>query len=562
MDGKEFIKALKNMAKDLVIDEDYIFASMEQALITAYKKNFHSKSNVKVEINKETGDIKVYTYYVVVDDYIDGPEIVDEEGNITYGEPEIPEDAQMLLEDAKKIDPDAKVGETIKQEVTPKDFGRVAVSTAKQVLTQKIREAERTSIVNEYIGKQDEIMVGMLAMEDNKNYYVDLGRARGILPKSEMIPGETVKMGSSIRVYLTKVEESTKGPLILCSRKNTNFVKRLFEVEIPELADGTLVLYNVAREAGVRSKVAVYSTVNNIDAIGTCIGEKGTRIANILKELNSQWQQKGKPEAIQTYLDSKNESSILATGYACAYWVTNRFFQLAKYRIGLPNAIGGTGFAVRMDWLFDHGGFSYKSLTEDLEMEIEIVKSGGRILWNHHARIYDEKPDDLKISLKQRTRWAQGHWYVAFTNLKSLLKCFFKERKFKYIDQLLYLFGMGKGVQLLLAGMSLLILMVYYIACSKGFKPIVDSFEFYFMQLFVPTTIFNIAFLFYTLCVTLAYALMKEGTQKNFLKAMLASLYFGFTYMYTQAVGLLKWRQQGVWVKTPHKHTKKGTVSH
>ena len=157
MDGKEFIKALKNMAKDLVIDEDYIFASMEQALITAYKKNFHSKSNVKVEINKETGDIKVYTYYVVVDDYIDGPEIVDEEGNITYGEPEIPEDAQMLLEDAKKIDPDAKVGETIKQEVTPKDFGRVAVSTAKQVLTQKIREAERTSIVNEYIGKQDEI---------------------------------------------------------------------------------------------------------------------------------------------------------------------------------------------------------------------------------------------------------------------------------------------------------------------------------------------------------------------------------------------------------------------
>ena len=271
MDGKEFIKALKNMAKDLVIDEDYIFASMEQALITAYKKNFHSKSNVKVEINKETGDIKVYTYYVVVDDYIDGPEIVDEEGNITYGEPEIPEDAQMLLEDAKKIDPDAKVGETIKQEVTPKDFGRVAVSTAKQVLTQKIREAERTSIVNEYIGKQDEIMVGMLAMEDNKNYYVDLGRARGILPKSEMIPGETAK-----------------GPLILCSRKNTNFVKRLFEVEIPELADGTLVLYNVAREAGIRSKVAVYSTVNNIDAIGTCIGEKGIRIANILKELNGE----------------------------------------------------------------------------------------------------------------------------------------------------------------------------------------------------------------------------------------------------------------------------------
>ena len=282
MNGKEFIKAVKNITAEKGISEDIVFDAMEQALITAYKKNFDSKTNVKVTINRETGDIKVYSYLVVVDDYIEGDEIVDEEGNITYTEPEINEDAQILLEDAQKIVPGIKVGETIEEEVTPHDFGRVAASTAKQVLTQKIREAERNSIIEEFSDKQDELMVGMLAMEDNKNYYVDLGRARGILPKSEMIPGETVKMGSSIRVYLTK------GPLILCSRKNTNFVKRLFEVEIPELADGTLVLYNVAREAGIRSKVAVYSTVNNIDAIGTCIGEKGTRIANILKELNGE----------------------------------------------------------------------------------------------------------------------------------------------------------------------------------------------------------------------------------------------------------------------------------
>ena len=288
MNGKEFIKAVKNITAEKGISEDIVFDAMEQALITAYKKNFDSKTNGKVTINRETGDIKVYSYLVVVDDYIEGDEVIDEEGNITYTEPEINEDAQILLEDAQKIVPGIKVGETIEEEVTPHDFGRVAASTAKQVLTQKIREAERNSIIEEFSDKQDELMVGMLAMEDNKNYYVDLGRARGILPKSEMIPGETVKMGSSIRVYLTKVEESTKGPLILCSRKNTNFVKRLFEVEIPELADGTLVLYNVAREAGIRSKVAVYSTVNNIDAIGTCIGEKGIRIANILKELNGE----------------------------------------------------------------------------------------------------------------------------------------------------------------------------------------------------------------------------------------------------------------------------------
>ena len=248
MDGKEFIKALKNITAEKGISEDVVFEGMEQALITAYKKNFNSKTNVRVDINRETGEIKVYSYLIVVDDYIEGEEIVDEEGNITYTEPEINEDAQILLEDAQKIVPGIKVGETIEEEVTPHDFGRVAASTAKQVLTQKIREAEKNSIIEEFAGKQDEIMVGLLAMEDNKNYYIDLGRTRGILPKTEMIPGEEVKMGSSIKVYLQKIESTPKGPLILCSRKNSGFVKRLFEIEIPELQDGTLVLYNVARD--------------------------------------------------------------------------------------------------------------------------------------------------------------------------------------------------------------------------------------------------------------------------------------------------------------------------
>ena len=288
MDGKEFIKAVKNVTAEKGISEDIVFEGMEQALITAYKKNFNSKTNVKVTIDRETGDIKVYSYLVVVDDYIEGEEIVDEEGNITYTEPEINEDAQILLEDAQKLVPNIKVGETIEEEVTPHDFGRVAASTAKQVLTQKIREAERNSIIEEFSDKQDEMMVGLLAMEDVKNYYIDLGRARGILPKSEMIPGETVKMGSSIKVYLTKVEATTKGPLIMCSRKTNGFVKRLFETEIPELADGTIILYNVAREPGVRSKVAVYSLDERIDPIGTCIGEKGSRIASILSELNGE----------------------------------------------------------------------------------------------------------------------------------------------------------------------------------------------------------------------------------------------------------------------------------
>ncbi len=288
MNSKEFIKAVEHITQEKGISKDIVFEAMEQALATAYKKNFDSKTNVKVDINRETGDIKVFSYLVVVEDYIDGEEIVDEEGNITYTEPEINPDAQILLEDAKKIVPDIKIGETIQKEVTPADFGRVAASTAKQVVTQKIREAERNSIIEEFSDKQDELMVGTLAMEDSKNYYVELGRTRGILPKSEMIPGEEVKMGSSIKVYVTKVEAGTKGPLILLSRKHYGFVKRLFESEIPELADGTIMLYSVAREAGVRSKVAVYSEEENIDPIGACIGERGSRIGNILKELNGE----------------------------------------------------------------------------------------------------------------------------------------------------------------------------------------------------------------------------------------------------------------------------------
>ena len=288
MDGKEFIKALKNIIVEKNINEDVVYDAMEQGLITAYKKNYNSKTNVRVEIDRKTGEFKVIRYYVVVDEYIEGDIEIDEEGKEKYIAPSINEDAQLLLEEAREMVPDIEIGETIEEEVTPKDFGRVAASTCKQVVTQKIREAERASIIEEYADKQDELMVGMLAMEDNKNYYVDLGRARGILPKTELIPGEELKMGSSIKVYITKVEANNKGPLVLCTRKHYGFVKRLFESEIPEFSDGTLELHSVAREAGVRSKVSVSSTVDKVDAIGTCIGERGSRIGNILKELNGE----------------------------------------------------------------------------------------------------------------------------------------------------------------------------------------------------------------------------------------------------------------------------------
>ena len=288
MDPVAFIRAVKNITEEKGISEDIVFEAMELALATAYKKNFGSKTNVRVDINRETGEIKVMSYYIVVDEIDEGDIIIDEEGNEVDVPPAINLDAQILIEEAREIDPTIEVGERIEKEVTPKDFGRVAAGTAKQVIMQKIREAEKNSIVDEFADKQDEMLVGTLAMEDARNYYVELGRTRGILPKSDIIPGEELKMGSNIRVYVTKVEASTKGPLILLSRKHHGFVKRLFESEIPELADGTILLYAVAREAGVRSKIAVESTNENIDAIGACVGERGSRIASILKELNGE----------------------------------------------------------------------------------------------------------------------------------------------------------------------------------------------------------------------------------------------------------------------------------
>ena len=286
--GSELIKALNVLVEEKIISPDVVFEALQLALQTAYKKNFNSKTNVRVDINRETGDIKVYSYYVVVPEIKEAELVEDEEGNITRIEPEINRDAQILLEDAQKKVPNIKVGETIEEEVTPKDFGRVAAGTAKQVVMQKIREAEKNSVIEEFSDKQDELMIGMVAMEDQNNYYIDLGRTRGILPKRETIPGEQIIMGSNIKVYVSKVESGPKGPIIKLSRNNYGFVKRLFEHEIPEVANGTIVIAGVAREPGIRTKIALYSINDRIDAIGSCIGERGSRIAGILKELKGE----------------------------------------------------------------------------------------------------------------------------------------------------------------------------------------------------------------------------------------------------------------------------------
>ncbi len=298
MDSKKFKLAVENLSKEKGIDKDIIYDAMELALTSAYKKNYHSLSNVRVDINRETGEIKIFSYKTVVfseefekeDGVLEKEIITDEDGNEKEIEKEFHFDDRIhiTLENARKQVPGIEIGETIEKEVTPKDFGRVAASTAKQVVVQKIREAEREIINNEFADKQDEMMSGIVAMEDVRNYYIDLGRTQGILPKNEIIPGEKIKMGSSLKVYVTKVENNSKGPLILLSRKHYGFVKRLFELEIPEINEGIILVYSVARDAGNRTKIAVYSENSNVDPVGSCIGEHGSRINSIISELNGE----------------------------------------------------------------------------------------------------------------------------------------------------------------------------------------------------------------------------------------------------------------------------------
>ncbi len=377
MDSKAFKKAVDLLVKEKGISEDTIYDAMELALTSAYKKNYNSLSNVKVNINRATGDIKVNSFKtvidpnameeVVVDETFDGEEI--KEWMPVNFDPRI----HLTLEEARKIVPNIELGETIEEEVTPKDFGRVAAATAKQVVIQKIREAERNVIINEYSDKQDELVSGIVAMEDQRNYYIDLGKTQGILPKSEIIGSEEIKMGSNIKVYISKVENSSKGPVILLSRSHYGFVKRLFELEIPEINEGIIYIYSVARDAGNRTKIALYSENPRVDAIGSCIGEKGSRIANIIKELNG--------EKIDLILYDKDPSKFIENALSPAknlkVFIIDEKKQEAMVIVDDDNlslAIGKKGLNVRLASRLTHYKIDVKTLNQAKEEGINILE--------------------------------------------------------------------------------------------------------------------------------------------------------------------------------------------
>lgn len=377
-DFAAFNKAKKMLCEEKGIDEAVIDEALEPALIAAYKKQY-KMTNVRVVFDEMTGTFEVYSYKTVVpDDYealeeeeLNRLEEMEENGEDTEGfEPFFyDENKHIVLAEARKIIPDITVGETIEKKVTPRDFGRVAAATAKQVIVQKIREAEKNVIVNEFEDKQDELVTGTVEMEDVRNYYINLGKTQAILPKTEIIPGEEIKMGSTIKSYVTKVEAGSKGALILLSRKHYGFVKRLFELEIPEIQEGIILIYSVAREAGVRTKIAVYSENINVEAVGSCIGEKGSRINPIIEALNG--------EKIDIVLYEKEPARFIENALSPAkdlhVYVTDEKTKEAIVVVNDENlslAIGKKGLNVRLAARLTHYKLDIKTEQEAEQMGI------------------------------------------------------------------------------------------------------------------------------------------------------------------------------------------------
>jgi N utilization substance protein A len=265
----EFIEAIHELEKEKGISAEILFEAIEAALISAYRKNFSSLQNVRVHIDRTSGEIKVFSRKTVTE-------------NVT--DPRL----EITLEDAKEINPNFMIGDIVEFEETPREFGRIAAQTAKQVVVQRIREAERGLIYDEYINKEGDIVTGIVQRYDQRNVIVDLGKVEALLPGSEQIPGESYQPFERIKTYVVEVKKTTKGPQILLSRTHPGLIKRLFELEVPEIHDGIVEIKAVAREAGARSKIAVYSKDKNVDPVGACVGPKGSRVQNIVNELKGE----------------------------------------------------------------------------------------------------------------------------------------------------------------------------------------------------------------------------------------------------------------------------------
>ena len=269
MDSKEFLTALELVAKEKGIDKELIFEAIEASLVSACKKHFGTSQNIKVDMNRETGEVKCFTQKTIVE---------------TVEDPQL----EISLDMARIANPNYVVGDVVDIEVTPKNFGRISAQTAKQVVVQKFREAEREILFNQYITKEREVVTAIVQRKERRNVIVQMGKIDAVLAANEQIPGEQYTFMDRVKVYVLEVKQTTKGPQIFVSRTHPELVKRLFEQEVPEVHDGTVEIKSIAREAGSRTKIAVYSKNENVDALGACVGQNGYRVNVIVNELGGE----------------------------------------------------------------------------------------------------------------------------------------------------------------------------------------------------------------------------------------------------------------------------------
>lgn len=265
----DFLSAVESIEKEKGISKEILFEAIEVALISAYKRNFNSSSNVRADIDRQTGEIRVFSKLTVVDK-VETPQ------------------QEITLAEARVYDPHCQIDSSVEIEVTPTEFGRIAAQTAKQVVIQRIREAERELIYEEFVDRKDDIITGLIQRFDQRNIIIDLGRAEAILPVEEQIRLEKYRQGERIKTYIVEVKKTTKGPQIIVSRSHPGLLKRLFELEVPEIFDGVVEIKAIAREAGFRSKIAVWSNNQDVDPVGACVGPRGTRVQAISYELRGE----------------------------------------------------------------------------------------------------------------------------------------------------------------------------------------------------------------------------------------------------------------------------------
>lgn len=371
--NREFIEAMEQLEKEKHISKDVLLETIESALVSAYKKNYGTAQNVRVVIDPDDGEIAVLMRKDIV------------------AEEDIEDDMiQMSLEEAHEIDPRYEIGDAIEFAVTPRDFGRIAAQTAKQVVVQRIREAERGMVYDDFITRQGEIITGTVQRKSGETMFINIGRAEGILSANEQVPGEHFKVHQRLKVYIMDVKKTTKGPQVFLSRSHPGLVKMLFELEVPEIQDGTVEIRGIAREAGSRTKMAVYSEDENVDPVGACVGTRGSRVQSVVDELN------GEKIDIIFWSDSPEEliANVLSPATVEEVIIEDEEEKTATaivpdYQLSL--AIGKQGQNVRLaakvsGWKIDimsHTQYEEALAAAEAEYEEELEEAG-----------YEEEPEE------------------------------------------------------------------------------------------------------------------------------------------------------------------------